>query len=242
MPRNREQLAGGLQENAAAIDFCLSVVKPTRKTITSVFETLYGCYGQQNWWPGESPFEVMVGAVLTQNTAWSNVEKAIANLVAHDRLTADRIVAARKDHLANWLRPSGYFNIKAERLKNFCRWYLDAVGYESLSGVETDALRQSLLSVNGVGPETADDILLYAFERPVFVIDAYTRRLFARLGLFAGDEPYDAIRLALEKVLGPDTGLFNEYHALIVRHAKEVCRPRPACDTCVLRARCPAAG
>lgn len=241
MHLHRDRRAGRLQENGAASDFCLSVVKPARKTLITVFETLYGSYGPQHWWPGESLFEIMVGAVLTQNTAWTNVEKAIVNLATHDRLDAERIVAARKDHLANWLRPSGYFNVKAERLKNFCRWYLDAGGYTFLSGLETDELRQSLLGVNGVGPETADDILLYAFERPVFVIDAYTRRLFARLGLFAGDEPYDVMRLAIEKTLGPDVGLFNEYHALIVRHAKEVCRTRPACDTCVLRPRCPAA-
>jgi endonuclease-3 related protein len=242
MPLRRDQLAGHPPENAAVIDPGLSVVKPTRKTLTTVFEVLYGSYGPQHWWPGESPFEIMVGAVLTQNTAWTNVEKAIANLVAHDRLDADRIVAARKDHLANWLRPSGYFNVKAERLKNFCRWYLDAGGYTLLSGLETDELRESLLGVNGVGPETADDILLYAFERPVFVIDAYTRRLLARLGLFAGDEPYDVLRLAIEKALGQDVALFNEYHALIVHHAKQVCRTRPDCKACVLRARCPAAG
>lgn len=236
MPLRRDQHAG----HAAGSNFCLSVVKPTRKTLTTVFDALYGSYGPQHWWPGETPFEIMVGAVLTQNTAWTNVEKAIANLVAHDRLDADRIVAARKDQLANWLRPSGYFNVKAERLKNFCCWYLDAGGYKCLSGLETDELRQSLLSVNGVGPETADDILLYAFGRPVFVIDAYTRRLLSRLDLFAGDEPYDVMRLAIEKALGPDTVLFNEYHALVVRHAKQVCRPRPDCDACVLRARCPA--
>ena len=236
MPLRRDQHAG----HAAGSNFCLSVVKPTRKTLTTVFDALYGSYGPQHWWPGETPFEIMVGAVLTQNTAWTNVEKAIANLVAHDRLDADRIVAARKDQLANWLRPSGYFNVKAERLKNFCCWYLDAGGYKCLSGLETDEWRQSLLSVNGVGPEPADDILLYAVGRPVFVIDAYTRRLFSRLGLFAGDEPYDVMRLAIEKALGPDTGLFNEYHALVVRHAKQVCRPRPDCDACVLRARCPA--
>ncbi len=241
MPLRRDQHAGHLPENVAVSDFCLSVVQPTRKTLTTVYDALYGSYGPQHWWPGETPFEIMVGAVLTQNTAWTNVEKAIANLVAHDRLDADRIVAARKDQLANWLRPSGYFNVKAERLKNFCCWYLDAGGYKCLSGLKTDELRLSLLGVNGVGPETADDILLYAFGRPVFVIDAYTRRLFSRLGLFTGDEPYDVMRLAIEKALGPDAGLFNEYHALVVRHAKQVCRPRPVCDTCVLRPRCPAA-
>jgi len=177
----------------------------------------------------------MVGAVLTQNTAWSNVEKAIANLVVRGKLTAEGILTTRKDHLARWLRPSGYFNVKALRLKNFCRWYQAGGGHETLADLETGVLRKSLLEVNGIGAETADDILLYAFERPVFVIDAYTRRLFSRLQLFSGDEPYDDMRLALEKALGPDVPLFNEYHALIVHHAKEVCRVRPLCAQCVLR-------
>jgi endonuclease-3 related protein len=196
-------------------------------------------HGPQYWWPGETPFEIMVGAVLTQNTAWSNVEKAIGNLVAGNRLDPAAIVAARNDHLAGWLRPSGYFNVKAVRLKNFCRWYLQAGGFGVLDHMETGALRQALLGVNGVGKETADDILLYAFERPVFVIDAYTRRLFARIGLFAGDEDYDAMRQAIEQALGPDVPLFNEYHALIVRHAKDICRVRPRCAGCILKRRCP---
>ena len=210
-----------------------------RKSLLLIYQQLFGHYGPQHWWPADSPFEVMVGAILTQNTAWSNVEKALANLVAHDRLDATKIVATRKDHLANWLRSSGYFNVKAERLKNFCHWYLDAGGFRSLSRLDTTQLRQLLLSVNGVGPETADDILLYAFERPVFVIDAYTRRLFTRLRLFAGNESYDCLRLAIESALGPDVALFNEYHALIVRHAKEACRPSPRCDRCVLCGHCP---
>jgi len=182
----------------------------------------------------------MVGAILTQNTAWSNVEKALANLVAHDRLDAGKIIAARHDRLANWLRPSGYFNVKARRLKNFCRWYLTAGGFSVLARMDTAELRLALLSVHGIGPETADDILLYAFERPVFVIDAYTRRLFSRLGLFTGTESYDAMRMAIESALGADVALFNEYHALTVRHAREVCRVRPRCNDCALLRRCPA--
>lgn len=212
-----------------------------RRSLLAVYRTLQSAFGAQHWWPADSPFEVMVGAVLTQNTAWSNVEKAIANLRERNRLDAQSIVQARHDHLASWLRPSGYFNIKAKRLKNFCRWYLESGGFENLQPLETAALRHGLLSVNGVGHETADDILLYAFERPVFVIDAYTRRLFARLGLFRGDEPYDDLRLAIERELGPDVALYNEYHALIVRHAKEHCRVRPLCGDCVLRTGCPAA-
>ena len=214
-------------------------MKPDRKSLLTVFNLLFTAYGPQHWWPGDTPFEIMVGAVLTQNTAWTNVEKAIANLVRHDKLSAASIVAARHDHLANWLRPSGYFNIKATRLKNFCHWYIDAGGPAALSQLDTDVLRGALLSVNGVGPETADDMLLYAFDRPVFVIDAYTRRLFSRLGFIAGDEAYEDIRLAVEDKLGPEVGLYNEFHALIVIHAKAVCRVRPRCGDCLLCRRCP---
>jgi len=182
----------------------------------------------------------MVGAVLTQNTAWSNVEKAIANLVERDMLDPGKIVSVRKDYLARRLKPSGYFNIKADRLRHFCRWYLQSGAYSALRRIPTGTLRNRLLSVHGIGPETADDILLYAFKRPVFVIDAYTRRLFSRLGLIAGDEPYETLRLLIEKTLGPDVDLFNEYHALIVKHAKDICRTRPLCDKCMLNTRCPA--
>ena len=216
-------------------------MKLNRSSLLSVYERLLSAHGPQHWWPGDTPFEIMVGAVLTQNTAWPNVEKAIANLVERDRLDPEKIVAARRDHLGAWLRPSGYFNIKAQRLKNFCRWYLDVGGYPVLRKMATGPLREALLSVNGVGPETADDILLYAFERPVFVIDAYTRRLFSRLGLVAGNEGYNEMRLVIEKKLGPDVSVFNEYHALIVRHAKEICRPRPLCGECVLSRSCPSA-
>ena len=216
------------------------MVKPARTSLLAVFNVLFDVHGPQHWWPGDTPFEIMVGAVLTQNTAWTNVEQAIANLVRHDRLSAAGIIATRKDYLANWLRPSGYFNIKAARLKNFCRWYVAAGGFTALSLLDTETLRAALLAVNGVGPETADDILLYAFGRPVFVIDAYTRRLFSRLGFIAGDEAYEALRLAIEEGLGPDVGLYNEFHALIVQHAKTVCRVRPRCGDCPLRTRCPA--
>jgi endonuclease-3 related protein len=208
----------------------------------TVYERLYRAYGPQHWWPGETPFEIMVGAILTQNTAWSNVEKAIANLVEKDKLNAQAIVNARRDQLAGWLRPSGYFNIKAERLKSFCRWYLEAGELAALVQLDTEALRAALLGVKGIGPETADDILLYAFDRPVFVIDAYTRRLFTRLGRFTGDEGYEHLRAEFERALGPDVPLYNEYHALIVRHAKAVCRVRPDCGQCVLARNCPVSG
>ncbi len=207
----------------------------------NIYQLLYRHYGAQHWWPGETPFEVMVGAVLTQNTAWSNVEKAIANLKQAEAL--DPHVIARLPHarLARLLKPSGYFNIKANRLRNFCVWYLAQGGLEALSRLATPALRKRLLTVNGIGPETADDILLYAFERPVFVIDAYTRRLHGRLGRIRGDEDYETLRALFEKRLrGTEkVKLFNEFHALIVRHAKEVCRPRPRCSLCCLSGACP---
>ena len=217
-------------------------MKLKRRSLLPVFDTLFSAHGPQHWWPGDTPFEIMVGAVLTQNTAWSNVEKAIANLVERDKLSPGAIIAARRDHLANWLRPSGYFNVKAGRLRNLCRWYVDNGGFPELSLMETGALRDSLLSVSGVGPETADDILLYAFERPVFVIDAYTRRLFSRLGFIGGDEAYEDLRMAFEDNLGPDVALYNELHALVVMHAKTVCRVRPRCDVCVLQRGCRSAG
>ncbi len=209
------------------------------RTSGDVYRELLAAYGPQGWWPSDGPFEVMVGAVLTQNTAWVNVERAIENLKRAGALSARAIVDLPEARLAALLRPSGYFNVKARRLRAFCAWYLEAGGLERLGRLQTARLRRALLAVPGVGPETADDILLYAFGRPVFVVDAYTRRLFGRLGLLDPDLPYDAVRLAFEGALGRRPALYNEYHALIVRHAKNVCRPRPVCAACCLRERCP---
>lgn len=206
-----------------------------------VFETLFSAYGPQHWWPAGSPFEVMVGAVLTQNTAWTNVERALERLRAACTLDAEAILALPADRLAEALRPAGYFNVKARRLSAFCEHYVAAGGFDGLRALETDALRHALLGVKGVGPETADDMLLYAFERPVFVVDAYTRRVFSRLGLLDGGEGYEEIRARFETALGPDVPLYNEYHALVVRHGKDVCKTRPGCAACVLRSRCPTA-
>ena len=144
----------------------------TAAVLREIYDLLLVRFGPQHWCPGETPFEIMVGAMLTQNTSWQNAEKAIANLVAKDKLYPQAIVDARHDQLAGWLRPSGYFNIKAERLKSFCRWYLEAGEHAALVRLATGTLRAALLDVKGIGPETADDMLLYAFERPVFVIDA----------------------------------------------------------------------
>ena len=203
-----------------------------------IYRRLLDCHGPQHWWPGDSPFEVMVGAILTQNTNWSNVEKAIANLQQQDCLDARCILACQDATLAEMLRPSGYFNIKAKRLKAFCQWYLDSGGSEVLSGWDTNKLRHALLGVHGIGPETADDILLYAFQRPVFVIDAYTHRIFSRLGLVEEGQAYEHLRSLFEEALGPDVARYNEYHALIVKHGKDLCRPKPRCAECCLKPDC----
>jgi endonuclease III related protein len=196
---------------------------PDQNILLALYDRLYINYGPQHWWPAESPFEVMVGAVLTQNTAWTNVEKAICNLKQENCLTPEKILSLEKDQLARLIKPSGYFNVKARRLKNLCAWLPDRQGYKNKRRWHTVKLRNSLLQVNGIGAESADDILLYAFQRPVFVIDVYTRRLLNRLGLIDGSEKYETLRAYFENALPADVGLFNEYHALIVRHAKEKC-------------------
>jgi endonuclease-3 related protein len=199
--------------------------------LMTIYQRLLDRYGAQHWWPADTPFEVMVGAVLTQNTAWSNVEKAIDNLKSMDRLSLDSLLAMKSESLATLIRPAGYFNIKAQRLLSLCRFLQQ---YPALEALDTDMLRKRLLSVHGIGPETADDILLYAFSRPVFVIDAYTRRLFSRLGLIRHDHGYENLRTGFETALQRDSSLFNEYHALIVVHAKAHCRTKPICMDCPL--------
>ena len=211
-------------------------------TLRQLYRRLFDRYGPQGWWPAETPFEVMVGAVLTQNAAWSNVERAIANLKAVDLLDPEAILALDPQRLAELIRPSGYFNVKARRLAALCRWFVERGGLGPLGVMETGPLREALLSVKGVGPETADDILLYAFHRPVFVVDAYTRRLFSRVGHDVGDHPYDILRLWIEARVPREVKVYNEYHALIVRHAKEHCRKRPLCEGCPLEKACRFAG
>lgn len=211
-------------------------------SLKQVYQKLFKVYGPQHWWPADSPFEVMIGAILTQNTAWTNVEKAIHNLKENSALDPEVIVSTHQQRLASWLKPSGYFNIKAKRLKNYCQWYLAQGGYQALNKQATNDLRHALLSVNGIGPETADDILLYAFQRPVFVIDAYTRRIFSRLGLLDAEQGYEHLRQYFENNLQQEqdrVALFNEYHAMIVDHAKDVCRKKPFCQTCCLLKICP---
>ncbi len=203
-----------------------------------LFSLLMKAYGKQDWWPADTPFEVMVGAILTQNTAWSNVVKAIFNLRKNNALNPQAISAMPQAQLADMIKPSGYFNIKAKRLQSFCYWYLQQGSYDTLSKISTDNLRKDLLSVHGIGPETADDILLYAFDRPVFVIDAYTRRLFTRAGLASGHESYEVLRHQVEQVMQDSVVDLNEFHALIVWHAKESCRKKPICMHCTLQHHC----
>ncbi len=228
---------------------------PGHTSFLTIFDRLLSAHGPQHWWPGETAFEVMVGAVLTQNTAWWNVVRAIAALKENAALDPQRLLTEAPSTVAGWIRPAGYFNVKAKRLRNFCHWYLGEGGYDALARRDTAALRHGLLSVNGIGPETADDILLYAFNRPVFVIDAYTRRLFSRLGMCAADVGYESLRAATEQGITHELArargagraawkrncvpLYNEYHALIVTHAKRSCRIRPLCQDCCLSAVCP---
>jgi len=203
-----------------------------RTHLLKLYQRLFAAYGPQHWWPAATPFEVMVGAVLTQNTAWTNVEKAIVNLQAAGKLGLEPMARMTERRLAQLIRPAGYFNVKARRLKALCNRLKTAGGVRRLGRLPTVNLRLLLLDVHGIGPETADDILLYAFHRPVFVIDAYTRRLLKSLQLITGDEPYEHLRSAFEAALQPDTALYNEYHALIVRHAKERCNGHARCVHC----------
>ncbi|MEO0019709.1 MAG: endonuclease III domain-containing protein [candidate division WOR-3 bacterium] len=212
--------------------------------LLAIYSLLYHHFGPQNWWPAESPFEVIVGAVLTQNTAWENVQKAIANLKRAGLLNLDQISTIEPATLAHLIRPSGYFNIKAQRLLGVVRWLKAKGGLKKLARISTKKLREELLKCYGIGPETADSILLYAFNRPVFVVDAYTRRIFYRYGLISGKEPYEELRKRIENDLvakiGTNkrlvVGVFNEFHALLVRLAKTYCRKKPLCSSCPLAA------
>ena len=209
-----------------------------RNRLEQIYETLERSYGPQHWWPADGPFEVMVGAVLTQNTAWGNVERAIDNLKQAECLSLDAVMAMPKRELAAMIRPAGYFNVKADRLRKLCAWLSHSGGVDAVRCWPTATLREALLQVHGIGPETADDILLYAFDRPVFVIDAYTRRIFSRVALVDGAEPYEILRKAVEEALDSSAPLYSEYHALLVRHAKTVCRRQPQCRACCIRAMC----
>jgi len=202
--------------------------------LKDIYNRLLAHFGPQHWWPGDSPFEIMVGAVLTQNTNWSNVEKAIANLKAAGLLAPAALAALPVAELAELIRPAGYHNLKAARLKNLLA-LIAAHGIEALLAQPTHILRELLLSVKGIGPETADSILLYAANRPIFVVDAYTHRILFRHGLMSEDCDYFQMQELFMSHLEEDAALFNEYHALIVRVGKEFCRKStPNCAACPL--------
>lgn len=205
----------------------------------SIYRSLLKTFGPQHWWPGDTPLEVMVGAVLTQNTNWGNVEKAIRNLKAAGVLTLDKLYLLPLKTLARHIKPSGYFNVKARRLKALIACVVEDYGsIARMSRESTEILRDRLLATHGIGPETADSILLYAFDRPVFVVDAYTKRIFSRYGLVKAHIGYHPLQEAVTQHVKSDVRMFNEYHALLVRLGKEFCRPKPLCAACPLGPNC----
>ena len=206
------------------------------EALTEIYRLLYDALGPQHWWPGETRFEIITGAILTQNTSWANVEKAITNLKSADCLTPEKLHRLDPAQLAELIRPAGYYNIKAKRLKNFINWLFDNYEGEltNLESIDTDQLRAELLAIKGVGRETADSILLYAFDRPIFVVDAYTARVVFRHELISPEADYEQLKELFESSLPVDTQLFNEYHALLVRVGKEFCRPKARCSGCPL--------
>ncbi len=210
-----------------------------RRILQDIYKRLFATFGRQYWWPGETPFEVMVGALLTQNTAWTNAARAISRLKEKDLLDSAKLARLPHRRLAQLIRSSGYFNQKARRLKGFVQ-YLQR-NYQGevarMRDLALDQLRAELLSLSGIGPETADSILLYALEKPVFVVDAYTRRVLARHSLIPWDASYEEIQTLLMQNLPQDVALFNEYHALFVAVGKSLCQKRyPQCHRCPLRA------
>ena len=209
--------------------------KQSRRLLT-YYRQLFDHYGPQHWWPGDGPFEVIIGAILTQNTAWSNVERAIKNLKETHLLSPEALLKVPKRKLARLIRPSGYFNIKAERLKAFILFLFKEYEGRLRSMFQEDPtiLRNKLLNVKGIGPETADSILLYAGGVPIFVIDAYTRRVFHRHGLVHRDLDYQDLQSWFMGGLPRNAQLYNEFHALIVKVGKEHCGREPHCERCPL--------
>lgn len=205
--------------------------------LNEIFQALSAHFGPQHWWPGETPFEIMVGAVLTQNTNWTNVEKAIDNLKRENLLSLEAVSALPIELLAEKIRPSGYYNLKAKRLINLLSAISQTYGdLESLFAEDLNSLREFLLSVKGIGLETADSIILYAAQKPIFVIDAYTYRILSRHNLVGEETDYYEMQALFMDSLPHETDLFNEYHALIVMCGKHYCKKtKPLCDSCPLQ-------
>jgi endonuclease-3 related protein len=214
--------------------------KASAERLLEIYGRLYAAYGPQHWWPADSPFEVVVGAILTQSAAWVNVEKAIENLRAAGILSPQGFLKVGPDDLARLIYPAGYYNAKARKLKAFLEMLFERHGGEldALFALPLAELRRELLATHGIGQETADSIILYAAEKPSFVIDAYTRRVFSRLGLAPAGDSYASWQALFSDALPPGVQLFNEYHALIDHHAKTVCRKAPLCSQCCLREVC----
>ena len=214
-----------------------SLKNATGQKLIEMFDLLLRHFGPQHWWPGDTALEMMIGAVLTQNTSWKNVEKALKNLKEQQLLSLDRLRSQSISELAEKIRPAGYYNIKASRLKNLINFIFDQYGGDltSLLKAETVNLREGLLSIKGIGPETADSILLYAADRPIFVVDTYTHRILLRHGMIDEQATYEELQAFFMEHLADDLELFNEFHALIVRTGKEFCRKKPLCPGCPLK-------
>ena len=209
-----------------------------------VVDTLLAAFGPQHWWPGETQFEICAGAILTQNTAWTNVERAIANLRAAGALSPAAILALGTAGLEPLIRPAGTFRVKSKRLLKFCKWLCDEHGgdLERLFERGAESLREALLEVQGIGPETADSITLYAAGKATFVADSYTHRILARHGWLDWDSRYDEVREWFMDGLPADAKLFNEAHALLVKTGKDFCKSKPKCEGCPLASMLPAGG
>lgn len=214
----------------------------TREDLLKLYQRLYRWLGPRHWWPAETPFEVMVGAILTQNVSWRNVEKAIANLSEAGLLDLAALHRAAEEDLYPLVRPTGYYRVKAKKLKALCAFLFERYGgsLEAMFSRPLESLRPELLAVYGVGPETADAMLCYAGNLPIMVMDAYTRRVFSRLGLVSGDVSYDDLQIFFMSRLPRDGALFNEYHALIDGLANRLClKQNPHCGQCPLLDLCP---
>jgi endonuclease-3 related protein len=204
--------------------------------LKELYGILWKAWGPQGWWPGDTPFEVAVGAILTQNTNWGNVAQAIAVLKGAELLTPEALHDLPESELARLIRPAGYYNIKARRLKNFLDFLANDYRYSMarLADADLESLRPALLGVKGIGPETADSILLYALDKPTFVADAYTFRILSRHGLIPEACSYEELRQLFMEHLPPEVPFYQEYHALLVRLGKDRCRPQPRCPDCPL--------
>lgn len=200
---------------------------------------MYSHYGPQDWWPGDTPFEIAVGAILTQNVAWVNVSKAIANLKEEKLVTPKKLAGADPGIVKSLIRPAGYYNQKAQTLGDFLSWFSRyRYSFSMLQKRGTDELRRELIMINRIGPETADSILLYALERKLFVVDAYTKRIFSRVGVLNEKEGYQQVQEFFHRDFSGEIQEYNEYHALIVAHGKDVCKKNPLCDHCCIKNLC----